>query len=202
MIINIRGTNGSGKTTLARKFITDDARKVVLTKAAWPSAKDPDRLKDIVGMLSEVPGLGTVCVVGSYDQAQGGLDTIPNFALQFEAITEAQSLADHVICEGILASTVAGSWLDFFLDRAKTDEVAVCYLDTPMDVCLARIRERQQRAGKERDIKVELVADKIRAIAATKKRFDKDGGTVATYVIDHTGDGGEAFLHQLMSETV
>lgn len=200
MIINIRGTNGSGKTTLARRFILDNAQTVLLVSYPWPSTKEPDRLKDVTGQLSEIPGLGTVCVVGSYAQAQGGLDTIPSFAIQFAAIKAAADIADHVICEGILASTVAGSWVEFFADAMvlADQQVAVCYLDPPLEVCLQRIRERQERAGKVREIKANLVEAKIKAINATNRRFRERG--IPTYLLPHVGgvDAAEKLLHEIM----
>lgn len=172
MLINIRGTNGSGKTTLARAFQRPNADKVVL---AYYDAENGTE-KTVTGVRSFVERLGTVCCVGSYHQAQGGMDTIPNFQLQQDAIRHALNIADHVICEGILASTVAGSWVDFFKElKAKGEHVLVMYLDTPLDTCFARIAERQERAGKVRPIKTEQVKAKFKSIAATREKFNKAG---------------------------
>lgn len=112
------------------------------------------------------------------------MDTIPSFKLQMEAVRKASTLADHVICEGILASTVAGSWIDFFrMMREEGQRVLVAYLNTPPDVCLQRIRDRQKIAGKEREIKQQLVLDKIRAIAATRQKFA--GAGIETVVLPY-----------------
>lgn len=197
MIINIRGTNGSGKTTLARAFQNGSAQPVNLVQYAAPTKRNPNQMKWVTGVLSHLPALGRVICVGSYSQAQGGLDTVGNFDLQQAAVFRAIHEADHVICEGILASTVAGSWLKFFGDLDRGGEgVAVGYMDTPVEVCLERIRERQARAGKVRDIKEDQVRDKVRSIAATRAKFDAAG--IRTFDIPGRGDFGAEVVRKVM----
>lgn len=195
MIINIRGTNGSGKTTLARAFQNGSAQEVKLVQYDAPTKADPKRQKWVTGTLSHVEGLGRVICVGSYAQAQGGLDTVGTFGLQQAAVMRAFGEAEHVICEGVLASTVAGSWLSFFRGFHDTlAPVAICYMDTPVELCLERIRERQERAGKVREIKQELVHDKVKSIAATRSKFK--ALDIPTYTVPHLD--GPGFLRRLM----
>lgn len=175
MIIQIRGTNGSGKTTLARRYV---AHPVKLAEYNSPLKLRPDRMLDVVGGWSKHSDLGTVCAVGSYGPAQGGLDTVPNFAVQQEAVEAAAKQFDHVICEGILASTVAGSWLDFFRSLGKP--VMIAYLDTDVETCLANIKARQKAADKVRDIKEDLVRDKVTAIERTRNKFQLAGVPTTT----------------------
>lgn len=186
MIINIRGTNGSGKTTLARAFQEPGARVVDLAQYSKPTKSEPDRKLWSTGVLSEVPGLGKVICVGPYHTPTGGMDALPSFDVNQDAINAAARMADHVICEGVLASTVAGSWLKFFSQFDYPDhEPVIAYLDTPVDVCLQRIRERQARAGKVREIKEDQVRDKVRAINATRAKFDAAG--IRTIDLPHQG---------------
>lgn len=176
MIINIRGTNGSGKTHLARQMIGENPDPVDLNFYDAPTKKDPSRRLRVEGYA----GNG-VMAIGSYRQGCGGMDTIPSFAIQQGAIQYALELGcsvEHVLCEGVLASTVAGSWLDFFRDnnRIHHEQVLIAYLDTPLELCLERIRARQIAAkGETREIKVDLVRDKIKAINATRAKFDAAG---------------------------
>jgi len=183
MIINIRGTNGSGKTTLARQLIGENATPIDLVEYPSPTKKDPDRKRWVEGW--GVPN--NFLAIGSYRQGCGGMDTIPSFALQQQAVENAVNWnrghgtrhmagdsPEHVVCEGVLASTVAGSWLEFF-SRFKS-QTLIAYLDTPLEVCLERITARQIAAkGEAREIKVDLVRDKIKAIEATRARFDVAG---------------------------
>ena len=203
-IYNIRGTNGSGKSTLARSFIRGDAAaepnryvegSPIVVDLCWydaPTKKDPARRLAVEGYCSPElrPGLD-VLVVGSYRTACGGLDAVPNFETTFRALDGAVNIhrryphsAEHqaIIAEGVLASTVWGSWGEYAqpsLDDESCDvRFAFCYLDTPLEVCLERIRGRQEAAGKVRDIKTELVADKIKAIKATRERALQAGHAV------------------------
>lgn len=184
MIINLRGTNGSGKTFLARQLIGERAAPIDLLWYDAPTKKEPERKKSLEGW-----GCAEFIAIGSYKQGCGGMDTIPSFDLQQQAVRVAHewkrpgaiaSLTrgmkpEHVVCEGVLASTVAGSWLNFFSGFNK-DEVLIAYLDTPLEVCLDRIAKRQIAAkGETREIKEDLVAAKIKSIAATRKKFDAAG---------------------------
>lgn len=185
MIINIRGTNGSGKTTLARQLLGPDPLPVDLIPYEAPTKKDPNRVLHVEGYGKP----GEFLAIGSYKQGCGGMDTVPSFDLQQRAVLKAARWQDqygvglageapkHVICEGVLASTVAGSWLEFFKTAdLGGHEVLVAYLDTPLEVCLERIKARQKASGRaEREIKTDLVADKIKAINATRAKFEAAG---------------------------
>ena len=193
-IYQIRGTNGSGKSTLVRGFIKgdpaapanrpgvpDSPMMVDLVSYAAPLKMNPQRRKYVEGYGSMEPGLDII-VVGSYRTACGGLDGVNSFDRQFRAIRQAvRLLSGHteppaegaVLCEGVLASTVAGSWFKFAKELRTVQietRMAFCYLDTPVEVCLERIRKRQEAAGKVRPINEQLVRDKERAVAATREK--------------------------------
>lgn len=183
MIINIRGTNGSGKTALARKLIGPYPAPIELVQYDAPTKKEPYRQRWVEGWGTTGPG--SFLAIGSYKQGCGGMDTIPSFELQQKAVKAAAlweiegwpitaEKPEHIVCEGVLASTVAGSWLECFRDLRSL--VIIAYLDTPLKVCLERITARQIAAkGDAREIKVDLVADKIRAINATRAKFNAAG---------------------------
>ena len=184
MIINIRGTNGSGKTHLARQLIGENATPVDLVTYPSPTKRDPNRVKHVEGW--GVPN--NFLAVGSYRQGCGGMDTIPSFDLQQQAVRVAEEWRkggkpmagdgpEYVVCEGVLASTVAGSWLEFFSNmKIGGTDILIAYLDTPLELCLERIRQRQIAAkGEAREIKVDQVAAKVKAINATMRRFESTG---------------------------
>ena len=184
MIINIRGTNGSGKTTLARALITPKAQPVDLVWYDNPTKRDPGRRSSVEGWGTS----GGYLAVGKYSTGCGGMDTIKTFDLQQQAVMAATRLPGsprHVICEGVLASTVAGSWLEFFKQQeAQGNRVLVAYLDTPLELCLERIRERQRATDRgEREIKEDLVADKIKSIKATRSKMEFAG--IPTVLLRH-----------------
>lgn len=193
MIINIRGTNGSGKTHLARQLIGADAHPVDLVWYDAPTKKVPDRKLSVEGWGQP----DEFFAVGSYKQGCGGMDTIPSFELQQSAVRVAADWKHeggrplgghgprHIVCEGVLASTVYGSWGEFFQEmEAARHSVIVAYLDTPLELCLERITARQIAAkGEAREIKTDLVANKIKAIEATRARFKAAG--ILTVTLRH-----------------
>lgn len=183
MIINIRGTNGSGKTTLARQLIGPNPAPVDLIVYDSPTKRNPNRKAFVEGWGNE-----NFLAIGSYKQGCGGMDTVPSFDLQQKAVLAASRwerdrkpfpgpAPRHVVCEGVLASTVAGSWLDFFIGcQGLGHRVLIAYLDTPLELCLDRIRARQIAAkGEAREIKKDLVENKIKSINATRDKFRAAG---------------------------
>lgn len=198
-IYNIRGPNGSGKSTLARSCIMGDPaaepnrpdRKssptmVDLHWYASPTKKDPARQKAVEGYVTSRDDVEAI-VVGSYRTACGGLDATPNFEAAFRSLDKAVELlrsreAPHkaVIAEGVISSTVWGSWGEYANEVMECDQAvfAFCYLIPPLEVCLERIRERQRAAGGEKPIKEELVADKIKAVSATRLKALEAGHLV------------------------
>lgn len=177
-IYNIRGTNGSGKTTLARAFLPKNMKgneqggPVDLNWYPSPTKRQPGRMLRAEGYMSNMLE-GVVGVIGKYETACGGMDTMPSFqtcqgAIQFMVH---RLKADHVIAEGILASTVYGSWGKFAqIAKDHGHTFHFCYLDTPLELCRERILARQAAAGSDRPIKWQLVEDKFRAIAATREK--------------------------------
>ncbi len=190
-IYNIRGPNGSGKSTLARSLIQGDPAaeanrqlpgSPTMVDLCWydsPIKRDPARRRPVEGYVTKEDEWEAI-IVGSYRTACGGLDAIPNFDTSFIAINGAVDLLEQhsantyraVIAEGVISSTVWGSWGEYARVCEEHDDrrFAFVYLNPPLELCLERIRERQRAAGGERPIKTELVADKIKAVAATRER--------------------------------
>lgn len=192
MIINIRGTNGSGKTHLARQLIGPNPNFLDLVNYQTQLKAGGFRQKFVEGWGGESDFLA----IGSYKQGCGGMDTIPSFALQQQAVAVAETWIKngkpitgdrprYIVAEGVLASTVAGSWLEFFSRlKAEGHDILIAYLDTPLELCLERITARQIAAkGEAREIKTDQVAAKIKAINATRARFNDAG--IPTWTLRH-----------------
>lgn len=126
MIINIRGTNGAGKSTLMREIME-----------AWGPTEPligPDGKEEAY----LVKGVNAV-VIGRYTTACGGCDTIKTQDESKARILKYAERGHDVLFEGILISTIFGPWLEF--SRANGGMVWA-FMDTPLNVCLARIQKR------------------------------------------------------------
>ena len=163
--INIRGTNGSGKSTLARKFFGEFDAEVNLVAYSTKSGTP----KWATGVICPDHNL---CVVGNYDTMAGGMDKIPSFSLQQRCVEEALALPeiDTVIGEGILASTVMGSWEEH-AKKLHHNKVRVvwAFMMTPLDICVERVRQRPKKT-KKTSFKVQLIEDKWKSINRVREK--------------------------------
>lgn len=175
-IINIRGTNGSGKTTLARGLAGPQASEVILTWYKQPR-------KDGSTYDRSIPGLqgSGVTLVGPYREGlkTGGCDGIKTQDLVGQAVEAAAPLGPVTVFEGIVISTIYERWAAFAKRRG---DVMFMFLSTPLEECLRRIQQRN--GGK--DIKEDLVADKVRSIEATRVKLVAAG--LPVHVLDWQGD--------------
>lgn len=137
MIINVRGTSGSGKSTLVRAVIETYAVRVPIMV--------PGRKRPLCYRLwrEEQSGPPDLVVLGHYETACGGCDTIATTQETFDLALEAHySLGAHVLYEGLLISadvkhtTELGRNVGF-------DELLVVALDTSLEECLASVNSRR-----------------------------------------------------------
>lgn len=135
-IVNIRGCNGSGKTTIVRRFLDRLPREALGGKPSRPMGYKVDA--SAWGI--QLP----VFVVGSYENTCGGADGINTQEEIADRVVKAQGLG-HVLVEGLLMSkSSAGGHVAPIL---KDHGAIFAFLDTPWDVCLARVLSRRAEAG-------------------------------------------------------
>lgn len=139
MIINVRGTHGSGKSHLVRQ--------VLQLYNAVPEGLDrrgrPENYK-----MQLVNGRW-LYVVGSYENACGGCDAIQPYSLIWPRVVEFVQVG-HVLFEGALVSSSYGN-----IGRASEvygDQFVFAFMNTPMEVCLARIQRRREARGDHRPL--------------------------------------------------
>jgi hypothetical protein len=121
-----------------------------------------------------------IIVAGKYATACGGFDSVPTQAVAKEVVRLASELGPTLF-EGVVISTIFEPWL---LWRRSTGIPMVWgFLDTPLEVCLGRIQERN--GGKP--IKEDLVAGKWRTINRVKEKAEAAGEVVTTIRWDRDG---------------
>lgn len=130
LIVNIRGNSGSGKTWLTREFM-----KV---------CQHPKPLNDGEDTLMEYRKKKWV-VLGRYTNACGGCDTIKTQQEIIDRVETYSKKGYNVWLEGLIMSTIYGSvgaYSEKFGDRWL-----FVYLDTPLELSIARIKARRKEAG-------------------------------------------------------
>jgi adenylate kinase family enzyme len=170
MIIKLHGTSGAGKSTIAYHFL----------KHYWsePQMKDGK----IVAYRVNVPSWKQpLYILGRYSTACGGCDTLKADE-QIELLHHYAPLG-HVLYEGLLASEYYGR-----LGEASAhygDNHVFAFLDTPIDLCIERIKARRAAAGNDKPLNEDNTRGRIKKIDALKRKLvSLYGRKVIT--IDHT----------------
>lgn len=187
--INVRGCNGSGKTTLLRCLArSPDCRLVEVHQPVW-RAEDfdhedaPEQVLTKVGKPKGRPIVATVtpdrlAILGDYTPASAGATTAGCDRISRQADVKAALLAmgklpdvDAILFEGIIVSTIYSSWQEF---SREVGGMTWAFLNTPLDVCLKRVQERN--GGKP--VKEDQIADKHRGIARVMAKASAAGESV------------------------
>jgi thymidylate kinase len=183
VIINLRGTSGSGKTTAVRGFF-QFAHSAMTKSFTSPKGLVTHR---VMGYAITPPLLKfPLYLVGSYANTCGGLDVMGTQAEHAELVTKAYRAGGNVLCEGLLASSVsAGATLPkAMLEEAGRDKVIFAVLDTPIEVCLARVRARRAARGEEKPLNETNTRQKHEDTIKARARLIEEGYRVVD--IDHT----------------
>lgn len=141
MIINIRGTSGSGKTTLVRTVMSWYAHKQPVFISG---RKQPIYYKLWLAQAGDTtftcqPDL---IVLGHYESACGGCDTIASTDMMFNLVMEAQQLAQHVLFEGLLISADVNRVTE--LHQVYGNEgLEVMAIELPLEQCIASVNKRR-----------------------------------------------------------
>lgn len=149
MIIDIRGTHGSGKSTIAIRLIQKYKAQAILAdnhlhhKPARPP-RGGVQLGQQFLMKDRI-----VTILGKYDSQCGGCDGIPT---QDEIVARMKMFAavGDVILEGALVSHTFERWDQ--QARLVTTPWHFLFLDTPLDVCIARVEARRKAKGNDKPL--------------------------------------------------
>lgn len=167
VLVNIRGCNGSGKSTIPLSMLDDPE-----LSESYIYSSDAKR----IATITVFPTYGWVAL-GKYSNKCGGLDTIKSIDI-VERVLEYALIRYpkyDLIMEGILCSTTYSSYADMYhkVEKKYSVQPIILSLMPPVEVCLARIQERN--GGKP--IKENLVADKWGMVYRSHKKFKAAGFT-------------------------
>lgn len=163
MIVNVRGTHGSGKSTLVRSVL----RSLPDAIPVWDPTR---RRRNPVGYRS-----GELSVVGPYvGEEAGGCDSLSAADVIFPLVAQWASTGD-VLFEGITAQHSTGR----LVELAKTRDVHVVLLATPLEECVSSVEARRAARG-QGPFNMENVAREARIAASSCERLRGAGVAVET----------------------
>lgn len=172
--LNVRGPNGAGKTTLLRCLARSPECRLVPVHQPLHRAEDKGVKPEKVGKPKGKPIVATVtpegiALLGDYTPAAvgttAGCDRISRQDDVKAALVAAAALpgVKLVVFEGIIVGTIFLPWLEW---EQANGGMVWAFLDTPLEVCLKRIQDRNGGAP----IKEELVASKHKTIRDVRRK--------------------------------
>lgn len=132
-IINIRGTSGSGKSTLVRR-IRDLYQNVEPVHVEG-------RKQPLYYRLTGSEQLPDAFLLGHYETACGGCDTIPSMDKIFDLVYE-KAQEGAVLFEGLLVSAEYKRTARLFEELSC--DLHVVHLDVPIETCVESINMRRR----------------------------------------------------------
>ncbi len=171
MLINVRGTNGSGKSTLVKQLL-DRYPPFHIEMNDGRFGKRPKPIRHDMSHGLHVLG-----------HELRGLDGFTPYAEIWEFIAETEEqLGGYTIFESIFISNAKKRTVDL-IKRVGGNNVTLLFLDTPADLCVERIYERQMRKrGKTCKVKEDVIKYRHKLIG---RMHDYFADYCFTYWIDH-----------------
>lgn len=175
MIFNIRGTSGSGKSTLVRELMESYQSRVPYREKG---RKQP------IGYVCDnhlTSGVEPLAVVGHYETACGGCDTISKTGHIFDLVRQFYAEGYHVVFEGLLISAEVNRTAKLHLDDYPLCVVALDRV--PIGLCLASVNQRRMaRLGLEKfiPVKEKNTRSKFRGVQLSMDRLSLLGVEVVS----------------------
>ena len=180
-IVSIRGTHGSGKSTVVHKILAKYPNVAIMENHTSPSGRESVK---VVGYVVQLPER-QLLVVGPYKTACGGCDSIQPYSDIWTIVeTYGTSMNRDVLLEGALVSSSYGS-IGHAMNAWGANAV-FAFLDTPLERCLDRIKQRRAAKGNTEPLNPHNTAVKFENVARTKAQMAKLGSSIRIVDIDHT----------------
>jgi len=187
MIINIRGTSGSGKTHTARSFMDYCSPDIIVYG-------EEDKPVAHCVFWDMMP----VYFIGSYANVCGGCDNIQTQDMICSYVRHFSQFG-HVIFEGLLMSHTFSRYAALW--KELTDygiPFVFAYMDTPLELCLERIRQRRLAKGNTKPLNTANTENGFRTTWMTMDKFKAAG--IDTIIIKHKKDPVQQIINILDSD--
>lgn len=109
-------------------------------------------------------------VLGHYESACGGCDTIGSAGKVFELIQQLQEEYGqiYILCEGLLLSEDV-KW------SRQLDDLHVLFLTTPPETCIEQIKGRRAEAGNEKPLNTANTLNRVPVIERARVKLEAEG---------------------------
>lgn len=162
LIVKLHGTSGSGKTTVARELMKQaDLVRPILN----PASRKPEAYE--VRWLYKLP----LFILGPYTATCGGLDSLSDVNDHIRLL-EHYGKIGHVFYEGLLGSEYYGRIGK--VSEAFGDNHIFAFLDTPIEVCLARVQARRLARGNTKPLNPANTVGRVAKIERLRYRLENE----------------------------
>lgn len=165
MLINIRGTSGAGKSHLVRR--------VMDCYAGRDEVRVDGRKQPLYYNMTGAPR--PLRVLGHYNTACGGCDTIKTPDQVYELLTAAVADGHDVLYEGIMVQDDVRRCVDV---NRSLQPVRVIWLSTPIEECLRGVRSRREARGDDRPLNERNTRERARRLEGIVSRLRAAGVAV------------------------
>jgi len=171
VIINIRGTSGSGKTHLVRQVMDCYGSRVPYRE---------EGRKQPIGYTFHRGERGrSLAVIGHYETACGGCDTIAKMERIFELVKASAAQGFDVIFEGLLISADVNRHVELHkwcLEKFHGPRLEVVALTTPLQTCLDSVNARRHARNPDLPpVKEANTISKFNGVRKSLERLRADG---------------------------
>lgn len=189
MIVKLAGTSGSGKSTFAREFM----KLWHFSPVLW--SPDKPKVKEYVALVAHGEPLAhrfdKVVVLGDYRSPCGGMDGVSDKQQRYDMVA-AYAVKKHVrtlvLCEGLIFGGIYGITEGLgVLSQSGPVTWVYAFMDTPLEVCLERCRQRRLARGVTAPMNPHNTTTKWQAVNCVRRRVESGGFKTQRVVeIDHT----------------
>jgi hypothetical protein len=160
-VLNLRGSNGSGKSSAVRSFIQ--------YVGVAETLNHPRTRKTCGYRLNS-----GVVVIGRYETACGGCDTIHSFAEIADAVIR-HSRNNSVLFEGFLWSGIFKSSHELAQRLQGQANVIFATMNTPLATCISRTARRRNAAGNHKPFDPTNLIAKHRSVIKAHVKLELAG---------------------------
>jgi len=138
MIIQLRAPMGGGKTYCMR-HVLEAYKMQPVDEGLNGSKKRPEAYR--------VPGKDPkLAVLGPYVATCGGMDAVNSVQQSIDIINKYAAIYNVVTYEGMMLGHIYGRHGEAMISKYGDDHLFV-FLNTPLDVCIERVRKRREARG-------------------------------------------------------